>query len=272
MDALPGLIRRAAEAAPFPVGCGHQKRVCNRRSPILITPHRAGSLAVRIFQALRGLGRHEVSLLLWMTALFGGLWGFMAIAEAVMVQDTHALDEALLLALRNPADPRDPLGPQWLEEVARDLTALGSVGVLTLVTVGALVYLLLARRARAAGFTAVAVGGGMLLTNLLKLGFGRPRPDLVPHEAVVYTASFPSGHAMMAAITYLTLAAMLSRIERRWHIKAYLLLVAVCVTVVVGVSRIYLGVHWPTDVLAGWAVGAAWAALCWLIARGVQRK
>lgn len=125
MDALPGLIRRAAEAAPFPVGCGHQKRVCNRRSPTLITPHRAGSLAVRIFQALRGLGRHEVSLLLWMTALFGGLWGFMAIAEAVMVQETHALDEALLLALRNPTDPRDPLGPPWLEEVARDLTALG---------------------------------------------------------------------------------------------------------------------------------------------------
>jgi undecaprenyl-diphosphatase len=248
------------------------KARCDPRSQILITPRRTGNLALGVFQALRGLGRHELSLLLWVAALFGGIWGFVEIAEAVMGQETHALDEALLLGLRSPTDPRDPLGPQWLEEAARDLTALGSVGVLTLVTVGVLVYLLLARHMRAAGFTLAAVGGGMLLTNLLKLGFGRPRPDLVPHAAVVYTASFPSGHAMMAAITYLTLAAMLSRVERRWHIKAYLLLAAVCITVVVGISRVYLGVHWPTDVLAGWSVGAAWAALCWLIARWIQRK
>lgn len=221
---------------------------------------------------MRAIGRHEIALLLWVAALFGGVWGFVEIAEAVMGQETRALDEALLLALRHPADPSDPLGPQWLEEVARDLTALGSVAVLALVTVGVLVYLLLARHIRAAGFTLAAMGGGMLLTNLLKLGFGRPRPDLVPHEAVVYTASFPSGHAMMAAIAYLTLAAMLSRVERRWHIKAYLLLAAVCVTAVVGISRVYLGVHWPTDVLAGWAIGASWAALCWLIARWIPRE
>lgn len=244
----------------------------NPRRQALITPRRTASLACRLFQSLRELGRHEISLLLWMAALFGGAWVFVEIAEAVMGQETHALDERLLLALRSPTNPSDPLGPQWVEELARDLTALGSVGVLALVTVGALMYLLLARHIRAAGFTLAATAGGMLLNNLLKLGFGRPRPDLVPHDAIVYTASFPSGHAMMAAITYLTLAAMLSRVEQRWHMKAYLLLAALFVTVVIGISRVYLGVHWPTDVLAGWAVGASWAALCWLIARWTQRK
>ncbi len=189
-----------------------------------------------------------------------------------MGQQTHALDEALLLGLRSPPISVIRWGRNGWRKWRETLLTLGNVGVLTVVTVGALVYLLLVRPIRAAGFTLAAIGGGMLLTNLLKLGFGRPRPDLMPHEAIVYPAGFPSGHAMMAASTYLTLAAMLSRVERRWHIKAYLPLTAACVTVVMGISQVYLSVHWPTDVLASWAVGAAWIALCWLIARWIQRK
>jgi undecaprenyl-diphosphatase len=156
--------------------------------------------------------------------------------------------------------------------MGRDFTALGGVGVLTFITIAALGSLLLSRRFRMALFTLVAVSGGMLLSTLLKLGFDRPRPDLVPHESIVYTASFPSGHSMMSAVTYLTLAALLNSVEPSRRLKAYLLIVAIAVTVLTGVSRVYLGVHWPTDVLAGWAAGAAWAALCWLVAHYMQRR
>ncbi|HKH34153.1 MAG TPA: phosphatase PAP2 family protein, partial [Beijerinckiaceae bacterium] len=117
-----------------------------------------------------------------------------------------------------------------------------------------------------------AVGGGMLMSTLLKLGFARPRPDLVPHGARVYTASFPSGHAMLSAVTYLTLGALLARVQPRRRIKAFFLGLAILLTIVIGMSRVYLGVHWPSDVLAGWCGGAAWAALCWFVALQLQRR
>ena len=106
----------------------------------------------------------------------------------------------------------------------------------------------------------VAVGGGVLLSTLLKIGFDRPRPDLVPHGAVVY-ASFPSGHAMLSAVVYLTLGALLARVQPRRLLKLYLLGLAILLTVAVGISRVYLGVHWPTDVVAGWASAPLGAAL-----------
>jgi undecaprenyl-diphosphatase len=133
-------------------------------------------------------------------------------------------------------------------------------------------YLLLSRRFRVACFTAIAVTGGILLSTLLKIGFDRPRPELVPHDTIVYTASFPSGHSMMSAVTYLTLAALLTRVHAQPELKAYLLVIAMLITALIGISRVYLGVHWPTDVLAGWAAGAAWAALCWIVARWMQRR
>lgn len=234
-------------------------------------PYIVPAYTARLARLKRRLGRQELALLLGLIALFGGAWGFIELAEAVAEQETRALDQAVLLALRTGQDPADPLGPPWMEELARDLTALGSVGVLGLITVGTLAYLLLAGRAAAAAFTATAIGGGWLLMHALKFGYARPRPALVPHETVVYTASFPSGHAMMAAITYLTLAAMLARVQPQRLLRAYLLLMAATVTMLVGASRVYLGVHWPSDVLAGWTGGAAWAALCWLLARWLAR-
>jgi undecaprenyl-diphosphatase len=124
---------------------------------------------------------------------------------------------------------------------------------------------MIARMPRAALFVAAATGGGIILSTLLKLGFDRPRPDLVPHGSHVYTASFPSGHSTMAAIVYLTLGAMLSRILPTTRLRSYVMAVCILVTLAVGVSRVYLGVHWPTDVLAGWLVGAAWALLWGMI-------
>jgi undecaprenyl-diphosphatase len=221
---------------------------------------------------LAWLGRHEFAALLCVLVLTGGSWGFVELADEVSEGDTQSIDETLLLSLRNPADHTDPLGPGWLEELARDFTALGGVGVLVLISLGTLGYLLLARRYRAALFASVAVPGGILLSTLMKLGFDRPRPDLVPHESIVYTASFPSGHAMMSAVTYLTLAALLIRVHSELRLKAYILVLAILLTLLVGMSRVYLGVHWPTDVLAGWTAGGAWASLCWLAMRWMQRR
>jgi undecaprenyl-diphosphatase len=224
------------------------------------------------FRTLTWLGRHDLWMLVCLGVFTGGLWSFLTVAEEVLEGDTRRLDTAIMLLMRNAEDHSDPLGPPWLEQMGRDFTALGGVGVLTLFGLAALGYLVLSRRYRTALFTVMAVAGGWVMNTLLKLGFSRPRPELVPHGAEVYTASFPSGHSMMSAVTYLTLAALLTRVEPRLRLKAYLLLVAVLITVIVGVSRVYLGVHWPSDVLAGWTAGAAWAALCWLVTRWLQLR
>lgn len=221
---------------------------------------------------IRGLSRQELVVMLCLVVVSGGLWLFIELADEVTEGETHSIDEQLLLALRTPADHSDPLGPGWVEEMGRDFTALGSVGVLTLMILGTLGYLLLSRHYRTALFTLVVAIGGVLLTVFLKSGFNRPRPDLVPHGMEVYSASFPSGHAMMSAIAYLTLAAILTQVVTRWRLKVYLLSMAVFLTVLVGISRVYLGVHWPSDVIAGWAVGGVWASACLLVAYWMQRR
>ena len=110
------------------------------------------------------------------------------------------------------------------------------------------------------------------MESLLKLGFARPRPELVSHLVNVNSFSFPSGHATMATITYLTLGVLLARVQKRRHMKLYLLAVASILALLVGFTRVYLGVHWPTDVIAGWCVGTAWALGCWLLATWLQDR
>lgn len=225
-----------------------------------------------VLQWLRWLVHHEFSTLILLAALAGSIWGFVELAEEVMAGDTHAIDEWLVLSLRTPDDRADPLGPGWVEELGRDFTALGGVGVLTTLTLMVVGFLLLRGNQRTALLVTAAIGTGLVASFLLKSGFDRPRPDLVPHGSIVYTSSFPSGHSMLAAVTYLTLGTLLARVQPSKRIKAYLLFWALLITVLVGISRVYLGVHWPTDVLAGWTAGAGWAMLWGLIARALQRR
>ncbi|QIB33054.1 phosphatase PAP2 family protein [Ancylobacter pratisalsi] len=201
-----------------------------------------------------------------------GLLIFALIADEVVEGETHAFDEAILLAFRTAGDPADPVGPRWLEMAVRDITSLGSSTVLMLVTLAAIGFLVADRKRATALFVFLAVAGGVLLSFLLKIGFDRPRPDLVAHLVDVHTLSFPSGHAMGSAVTYLTLGVLIVRTDYERRVKAYVLGVAVGLTILIGISRIYLGVHWPTDVLAGWCVGGAWALLCWLIALMLQNR
>jgi undecaprenyl-diphosphatase len=228
--------------------------------------------AVWIQKAVNWLGRHELSTLVSFVLLAAGLWLFAEVTDDVLEGETQSLDRMLLLSMRTAGDITDPLGPRWVEELARDVTALGGVGVLTFITLAVAGYLLLQRKSRAALVVLLAVIGGLVVSHLLKELFDRPRPDLVPHGSHVYTASFPSGHAMMSAATYLTLGALLARVHAQHRLKAYFLFLAALLSIAVGISRVYLGVHWPTDVLAGWTLGACWAIVCWLLARRLQRK
>jgi undecaprenyl-diphosphatase len=213
---------------------------------------------------------HFTSLALVVLGL--GVFVFIGIADEVGEGDTLRLDRWLLLALRASGDPGDPLGPAWVEEMFRDFTALGGIGVLSLLTLASVGYLWLQDLRRVAWFVLVAILGGLLLTLLLKSGFDRPRPDLVSHGSMVYTSSFPSGHSMLSAVVYLTGGALLAVVHNARRVRVYVIGCSVLATLLVGVSRVYLGVHWPSDVLAGWAAGAAWAAACWLAALWLQER
>ncbi|EPX78396.1 phosphatase PAP2 family protein [Salipiger mucosus] len=226
------------------------------------------SLTARTIAIARSV---ELQMLAISTGIIVGVWGFAELADEVIEGETQGIDRQLLLLLRTPGDLADPLGPPVAEEIGRDLTALGGIIALTLATLATCGFFLLLRRYGSAFYMGATVGGGILLSSVAKGLFDRARPDLVPHGSIVHTASFPSGHSTMAAITYLTLAVLIARVLPQRRLKVYVMTVAVLLTVLVGVSRVYLGVHWPTDVLSGWLVGLAWAMLCLLGARLLAR-
>ena len=220
---------------------------------------------------LQWLGTHEIIVPLAVAGIAAGVWIFAALAGEVVEGDTQVFDRTVLLAMRQPGTLA-PLGPPAVQDAARDITALGGVAVLALVTMIAAGYLILDGKRHMALFLCGSVVSGLIAGTILKDMFQRPRPDLVPRAAYVSGASFPSGHSMMSALTYLTLGALLARSHERKRLKAYFLFLAVLLTVAIGVTRVYLGVHWPTDVLAGWTAGAVWASLCWLAARALQKR
>jgi len=191
------------------------------------------------------------------------LWGFLSIAGEMREGETRAFDERLMLLLRQPGDPNEPLGPRWLEEAMRDVTALGGFTVLTLLTIVAVVTLMRAGRLRQAFGMATVALGAELTSDLLKLAYARPRPDLVPHGSYVYSNSFPSGHSTMSVAVYFTLATLLAAGASRPSSRRMIYTVAGFLVLLIGVSRVYLGVHWPTDVAAGWALGSVWALIGW---------
>ncbi len=200
------------------------------------------------------------------------LWAFIELADQVTEGGLLVVDEGILRAFRNPADLADPRGPLWFEETARDITALGGYPVLILLVLSVSGYLLLRNRYRTLVFLLATTGGGLVVSTALKEFFARPRPDIVPHLTHVSTAGFPSGHAMLSTVVYLTLGMLLAcRVSER-SLKLYFVAVALLITFLVGISRIYAGVHYPTDVLAGWSAGLAWAVLCGLAARWLPER
>lgn len=207
--------------------------------------------------------------LLVLGLLSASLLAFLGLLDEVREGETEAFDTVILLALRTADNA--PIGPPVLQEIMRDVTALGGIIVLTLITLLVAGFLFLKRDGGTALFLLLSVGSGILASSLAKALIDRPRPDLVPHGSYVSTASFPSGHSMMATLVFLTLAIVIARGQSRRRVKAYVILTAIGLSLGVGISRVYLGVHWPTDVLAGWALGSGWAIGSWALAEALER-
>ena len=201
-----------------------------------------------------------------------GAMGFLAIADEVAEGETHALDLAVLRALRVEGQPQTLIGPHWLHVAATDVTALGSVTVLGLIILLAFALLASLRRWSEGALLLAGAGGGLLISQGLKRVFGRERPELAYRAVEAVNASFPSGHAMLSAVVFLTLGVLTARFADRRRVRVLAMSAAVLLSLLVGASRVYLGVHWASDVLAGWCVGAAWAMACWLAAYLVQRR
>lgn len=186
---------------------------------------------------------------------------FLALAALISTGHDFGLDRTLILMLRQPGDPSTPLGPAWFQEAVRDMTSFGSFTGLFFMTLAAALALWLGgHRPLALGLVA-SVLAALLASTILKMAIGRDRPDIVAHEALTFTASFPSGHAFLSAVTMLSIAGFVGLASKRSEMARLCLVLAWVMVVLIGLSRIYLGVHWPTDVLGGWLLGLAWASL-----------
>ncbi|MCF8506035.1 MAG: phosphatase PAP2 family protein [Caulobacter sp.] len=214
--------------------------------------------------------RREVGLLAGLLGLAITVQAFLAIADEVAEGETRRIDLAILMSLRSGADPSVPLGPAWLTTAAMDVTAMGSVTVLGLAVLFVAGLFAALRRWREAVLLLAASLGGVALSQGLKALFGRDRPDAALHLVEAINASFPSGHAMLSAVVWLTLGALVARFASDRRVKLFALAGAAVIALLVGLSRVYLGVHWPSDVLAGWSLGGAWALAWWLAAQGLD--
>jgi undecaprenyl-diphosphatase len=197
---------------------------------------------------------------------------FIHIADEMSEGDTTSIDERLVLSLRQPNDLATPIGPHWLTQSAIDISGLGGTTVLTMLTASTAGFLIAIRRRREALVLVATVISASIAKSLLKAVFGRERPSLVAHLSVVSDASFPSGHATLSAVTYLTLGAMLAHTQATTRLRVYILSIAVILVLLIGASRVFLGVHWPSDVLAGWCLGSAWALAAWMLTRSLRPK
>ena len=226
----------------------------------------------RLLDLVRSAGWREFVLLLAVAAICGGILTFVGVTDLVSEDEVHETEIRLMRDLRSAQDPSRPIGPLWLERWSREITSLGGGAVLSLMTALVVGYLLIERWYASALLVLVSVGGGTLLTAGLKGFFERDRPNIVPHLTDALSKSYPSGHSMMSSVVYLTLAVLLARAMKRRRVKIYFVSAALFLSVLVGLSRVYLGVHYPTDVVAGWAGGTAWALLCWLMAYWLEQR
>jgi len=221
---------------------------------------------------LQKSGLNEIKILIIVLSIVAGLLIFISIANEVVEGETISIDDSILKSLREPNDVSKPAFPDWVTVAMKDITSLGSAAVITLITLIISGYLLLRKQYFRLWLVLAATIGGALLMAGLKEFIGRTRPEVVTHLLEEKSLSFPSGHSMMSAVIFLTQAVLLSKIETNRKIKIYIIFVALLLMLLIGISRIYIGVHYPTDVLAGWVAGISWALLCWYISTILEKR
>ncbi len=216
-------------------------------------------------------GLNEIKILLIVLSVMAGILIFISIADMVVDGETQHFDNSILKSLREPADVSQPAFPDWVTEAMKDITSLGSATVIVIFTIIIVGYLLLRKKYYWMWLVIIATIGGALLVWGLKEFIGRTRPEIVTHLLKENSLSFPSGHSMMSAIVYLTQATLITKIEESRKVRIYIISTALFLTMLIGISRVYIGVHYPTDVLAGWIAGISWALLCWYVASLLER-
>lgn len=219
-------------------------------------------------RALR-VARSEIAALTALLIVALGVMTFVEVADDMTEADGRAFDQ-LILHWMQPT-PGDIRGPWWMQEAAADLTSLGGISVLTLFALIAFSFLLIRRKRLSAVLLVVGLLGGVALSEGLKALFDRARPPAAFQAVETLNASFPSGHTLLSTVFYLTLGVMLTRAFAQKRFKAFVMVCAMLIALLVGLTRVYLGAHWASDVLAGWSVGAAWAMTLWLVAYAVER-
>ncbi|HEY7237326.1 MAG TPA: phosphatase PAP2 family protein [Gemmatimonadaceae bacterium] len=235
------------------------------------TRHRFRRLWDLAFETLRFIARHAnnayatigIFLLIGVAVAIAGTWAFAELAGHVASGGTQAFDDAVLrwLGAHRAAS---------MDAFMLDITALGTSSVVAMVVGVAALFLWLNRHKHSAILLLVSTFGGILLNNLLKLGFSRPRPDIIPWATTATFYSFPSGHAMSATVVYATVAYLAARLQQTHKARLAIALVATLVVSLICLSRLYLGVHYPSDVAAGVIVGLAWAGFCMATLEAIQ--
>ncbi|WP_339913571.1 phosphatase PAP2 family protein [uncultured Brevundimonas sp.] len=224
-----------------------------------------------ILSRILHLVRTETAVLGGLLVVALGVWVFAGLADETGEAGGQAFDRAVLMAMRPNPDPSDAWGPAWLQVAAGDITALGGIAVLGLFAMIAIGFLLIQKKRLSALLLVLGLAGGVALSEVLKGVFERVRPPEAFQAVETVNASFPSGHALLSTVFYLTVGVMLARTLPRRRLKTFVLAAAVLIAVLVGLTRVYLAAHWATDVLAGWSVGATWAMCLWLVADMVGR-
>jgi undecaprenyl-diphosphatase len=224
-----------------------------------------------LFTAIRGIGSvaqnfyatFGIFLLAGATVALIGTYAFAKFASHVRSGATLAFDDAVLRWIGHHRAP-------MLDHVMLETTFLGTGTVVMMVVAVSAMFLWLTKHKYSALLLLIATAGGLLLNNLLKLGYGRPRPQVFEWGTTVVSWSFPSGHAMSAAVVYGTVAYLAARLQRRHLHRVFTLLMAATLILLIGFSRLYLGVHYPSDVIAGVIIGLAWAAFCMATLEAIQ--
>lgn len=193
-----------------------------------------------------------------------GTLAFAELAEYVSAGTTQAFDNHVLVWL---SAHRSPL----TDTAMLELTALGTAAVVLMIAGVVSLFLVLNKHKYPALLLGVATAGGLALNMVLKIGFHRPRPHVIVWGAQAFSSSFPSGHAMSAAIVYCTVAYLAARLQKNAWSRLLTMLVALVLVALICLSRLYLGVHYPSDVAAGVIIGLAWAGFCMATLEGVQR-